>query len=206
MEEKHNKLRSEIETSYNQEIKEQLCLNNTALMSTIDQHFSAFKTVMLQTVKDLEVISTKNQPSSNTPFTHDQSKSNPIHNQPSNIHPSPIIHPQHHLQYNHTTLNTNQLNMTPLLISHQQQIAYVNVSRQFQLNSTNPTYQQITHVSQQHSCLQQSLTNSPIHHQHNQNTSHMQQSLVITPPPSPHTQPSPSSPLITNLSNIINEA
>ena len=42
MEEKNNKLRSEIETSNNQEIKEQLRLNNTALMSTIDQRFSAF--------------------------------------------------------------------------------------------------------------------------------------------------------------------
>ena len=42
MEEKNNKLRSEIETFNNQEIKEQLRLNNTALMSTIDQRFSAF--------------------------------------------------------------------------------------------------------------------------------------------------------------------
>ena len=53
MEEKYNKLRSEIDTSYTQEIKEQLRLNNTALMSTIDQSFSVFQTVMLQTVKDL---------------------------------------------------------------------------------------------------------------------------------------------------------
>jgi len=53
MEKKNIKLRSEIETSYNQKIKEQLRLNNTALMSTIDQNFSAFQTVMLQTVKDL---------------------------------------------------------------------------------------------------------------------------------------------------------
>ena len=145
-------------------------------MSTIDQRLSAFQTVMLQTVKNLVqslVISTNqnntNQPSPNTSFTHDQSNSNPIHNQPSNIHPSPIIHPQHQLQYNQTTLNTNQLNNSPILTPHQQQIAYVNASQQFQLNSTNPTYQQITQVPQQHSSLQQSLTNSPIYHQHNKN-------------------------------------
>ena len=53
MEEKNNKLRSEIENSYNKEIKDQLLLNNTALMITIDQRFSAFQTVILQTVKDL---------------------------------------------------------------------------------------------------------------------------------------------------------
>ena len=52
MEDKNNKIRSEIETSYNKEIKEQLRLNNNALMSTIDQRFGAFQTVMLQTVKD----------------------------------------------------------------------------------------------------------------------------------------------------------
>ena len=53
MEKKNNKLRSEIETSYNQELREQLRLNNTTLMSTIYQRFSAFQTVMIQTVKDL---------------------------------------------------------------------------------------------------------------------------------------------------------
>ena len=42
-----------IETSYNQEIKEQLQLNNTALMSTISQRFRAFQTVILQIVKGL---------------------------------------------------------------------------------------------------------------------------------------------------------
>ena len=42
MEEKNNTLRSKIESSYNQEIKEQLRLNNTALMITIDQCYSAF--------------------------------------------------------------------------------------------------------------------------------------------------------------------
>ena len=47
MEEKNNKLRSEIETSYNQEIKKQLRIYNTTLMSTIDQHFSAFRTVII---------------------------------------------------------------------------------------------------------------------------------------------------------------
>ena len=53
VEEKNNKLHNEIETSYNNEIKEQLRLNNTALMNTIDPRFSAFQTVMLQTIKDL---------------------------------------------------------------------------------------------------------------------------------------------------------
>ena len=48
-------------------------------MITIDQRFSAFQTVMLQTVLDIVqslVISTNqnntNQPSLNTTFTHDQ--------------------------------------------------------------------------------------------------------------------------------------
>ena len=84
---KNNKLRSEIETSYNQEIKKQLRLINTSFMSTIYQRFSAFQTVMLHTVKDLVhslVKSTNqnntNQISPNTPFTHDQSTSNTIHN------------------------------------------------------------------------------------------------------------------------------
>ena len=190
MEEKNNKLCSEIETSYNQEFKEQLRLNNTVLKSTIDQRFSAFQIVMLHIIKDLVhsfiikdlvhslVISTNqnntHQPLPNIPFTHDQSNSNPIHNQPSNINPSPIIPPQSHLQYNQTTLNTHQLNSPPLLTPYQQQIAYVNASQQFQLYSTNPTYQWITQVPQQHSPPHQSLTNSPIHHQHNQHTSHMQ--------------------------------
>ena len=85
MEGKDTKLRSEIETSFNQEIKEQLCLGNTALMSTIDQRFSAFETVMLQTVKYLVqslVISTNqnNKTQPNTPFTHDQSNYNLTHN------------------------------------------------------------------------------------------------------------------------------
>ena len=100
MEEKITKLRSEIETSFNQEIKEQLCLYNTTLVRTIDRRFSAYQTVMLQIVKDLVqslVISTNQnnttQPSPNTPFTHDQSNSNPTHNQPSNIF--------HHLYFNH---------------------------------------------------------------------------------------------------------
>ena len=53
MEEKNNKLRSEIETSYSHEIKEQLHLNTTTLMSTIYQRLSAFQTVMLHIVKDL---------------------------------------------------------------------------------------------------------------------------------------------------------
>ena len=50
MEEKNNKLRSEIETSYSHEIKEQLHLNTTTLMSTIYQRLSAFQTVMLHIV------------------------------------------------------------------------------------------------------------------------------------------------------------
>ena len=145
MEKKYNKLRSEIETSNNQEIKEQLRLNNTALMSTIDQSFSVFQTVMLQTIKDLVqslIISTNqnNTTQPNTSFTHDQSNSNPTHNQTSNIHPSSIIHPQHQLQYNQTNLNTNQLN-NPIITPHQQQTVYANVSQQFQHNSANPTYQ-----------------------------------------------------------------
>ena len=84
MEEKYNKLRSEIETSYNQEITEQLRLNNTTLMSTIDQRFSAFQTVILQIVKDLVhslVISTnQNQihPSLTTNQTPTQSTINPV--------------------------------------------------------------------------------------------------------------------------------
>ena len=91
---------------------------------------------MLQTVKDLVhslVISTNqnntNQTLPNTPFTYDQSNANPIHNQPSNIHPSRIIPPQPHLHYNHTTFNTHQLNSPPLLTSHQQQIAYANANQ-----------------------------------------------------------------------------
>ena len=42
MEEQNNKLRSEIETSYNKEIKEQLRLNNNELMNNIDQCFISF--------------------------------------------------------------------------------------------------------------------------------------------------------------------
>ena len=107
MEEKNNKLRNKIETLYNQEIKEQLYLNNTALISTIDQRFSAFQTVMFQTIKDLVqylVLSTNqnksNQPPLNTLFTNDQSISSPTKTQPSTIQPSPIIPPQSHIQYN----------------------------------------------------------------------------------------------------------
>ena len=164
---------------------------------------------MLQTVKDLVqllVISTNqnNITQPNTFFTHDQSNSNPTHNQPSNIHPSSITHPQHQVQYNQTNLNTNQLN-DQILTPHQQQIVYANASQQFQLNSANPTYQQITQVLQQHSSRQQSLTNFPINHQHNQNTSNMQQLLNSTPPPSPHTWPPPSSPHNTNPKTSIDE-
>ena len=122
MEEKNNKLRNKIETLYNQEIKEQLYLNNTALISTIDQRFSAFQTVMFQTVKDLVhslVISTdqnnSNQPPLNTPFTNDHSISSPTHTQSSTIQPSPIIPLQSHLQYNQNTLNSPQLNSPSLL-------------------------------------------------------------------------------------------
>ena len=49
----NNTLRSEIELSRNQEIKEQLRLDNTTLMNTIDQCFSALETVMIYTVHDL---------------------------------------------------------------------------------------------------------------------------------------------------------
>ena len=71
-------------------IKEQLRLNNTILMSTIDQRFSAFQTVILQTVNDLVhslVISTKKiiqtylhqiHPSLTTNQTPNQSKINPV--------------------------------------------------------------------------------------------------------------------------------
>ena len=50
---KNNKLRSEIETSYNQEIKEKLRLNNTKLTNTIYQRFNAFQILMIQIVKEL---------------------------------------------------------------------------------------------------------------------------------------------------------
>ena len=122
MKETNNRLRSEIETSHNKEITEQLHLNNTALMSTINQRFSAFQTVILQTVKDLVqslVIST-NQNNSNQSllkktFTNDQSISSPTQTQPSIIQSSPIILPQSHLQYNQNTFNFPQLHSPPLM-------------------------------------------------------------------------------------------
>ena len=143
-------------------------------MSTIDQRFSVFQTVMLQTVKEFVqslVISTNqnnsNQPSLNTPSTNDQSISSPTHTQPNIIQPSPIIPSQSHLQYDQNTLNSPQLHSPPLLTPHQQQIAYVNTTQQFQINSTIPPYPQIHQVPQQHSNPHHSLTTSPIHHQHN---------------------------------------
>lgn len=62
-------------------------------MNQVDQRFSEFQTVMLQTVKDSFhqlVISTnqnttnQNQPTS--PFTNDHLTSSPTLNQPSTIH------------------------------------------------------------------------------------------------------------------------
>ena len=104
-------------------------------MSTIDQRFRAFQIVIIYTLKGLvqsSVIATNqnntNKPPPNAPFTNDHSTSNPTHNQPSNIHSSPII-PQHpHLQFNRITLKTHQLNTPQLLTPHQQYFARTNAS------------------------------------------------------------------------------
>lgn len=80
MEKTNNKLRSEIETSFNQELQEQLRKKNNALINQVNQHFSVLQTAMLQIVKVLVqklVISTnqnttnQNQPTPPTPpFTN----------------------------------------------------------------------------------------------------------------------------------------
>ena len=99
--------------------------------------------------------------------------------------------PRTHLQYNQNTLNSLQLHSPQLL--------------QFQIKQTIPSYNQIHKVLQQHPNPYQSPTTSPVHHQHNQNSSPMQKSIHTTPPPSPNTQPPPSSPHSNTHNNPIDE-